>query len=1252
MKDTEHIDDFCMRLNGLVTNIRSLREVVGETYVVKKLLRVVPTRFHQIASAIEQYGNLDTMSVEEVMGSLKAHEERVQGGSEINDIIFLTENENSKTKQEVEANTWYLDNGASNHMRGYREKFEILDRTVKGEVKFGDGSVFQIEGKVSIKSMCKNVEVRELYGVYYIPTLRRNIISLGQLSEEGNRVFLNGENLWVFDRCGQLLMQVKRSGIWLYKIHITKAKQQCLLTHREEEIWLWNHRLGHVNFKVMYLMSKHNMAQGLLALAQLNEDYSGCIMSKQIRKSFPFKTNFSAKYALDLIHVDLCGPITPSTPTGAEPSIQELRSDRGGEFFSKDFKYFCNEHGILRHYTAPYTSKNKFVVEHRNRTVMAMVRSLVNERQVPTKYWGEAVRHAVYVLNKLPMCLLSSITLYEAWYNRKPSVEHLKIFGSTAYMKVPSVYTTKLDDRSKLVVHFSREPGNKAYRLFEPDTNNIHVTHDAKFNEDQTWAWTPQNSSGPSVPGHCTLDISDTESSVTPDETPEGRTGRRRTVPNGVDEPLCFKQEVQEKVWKHGEITKHKARLVAKGYAQRQELEYEEVFAPVTRLETVCLILSLAAKNDWEVHHLDVKSAFLNGTLKEESLRSKSRSISPPYSSSSSSSMASLALDAPLPEGSMVVAECGKKSHTPMVVQEEPRELVQEREPLGPVLDWGPKGLTEKPLSGSQQNSLGARMAFNQAPVAFNFSARLALQHSPSGLFFARLAFLICQWRQNRRCEPVLRHYTSPYTPKQNFMVERRNRTFMAIVRSLVKERQVPTKYWGEAVRHAVYVLNKLPMCLLSSITLYEAWYNRKPSVEHLKIFGCTTYMKVPSVYTTKLDDRSKLVVHFSREPGNKAYRLFDPDTNNIHVTRDVKFDELGPGLLKTPVIYLFQATVHWTSVTHSLQSLPKKHLSYNLRTLASDLLFILPSTLHGEITKHKAPLVAKGYAQRQELDYEEVFAPVTRLENVCLILSLAAKNDWEVHQLDVKSAFLNGTLKEESLRSKSRSISPPYSSSSSSSMASSAHDAPLPEGSMVVAECGKKSHNPMEEPRELVQEREPWGPVLDWGPKGLTEKPLSGSQQNSLGAKNDWEVHHLDVKSAFLNGTLKEEAPRAWYTCLNHYLLQLGFVKCPFEYAVYSKRTSIEVLLVAYAKKVLERAGLAECNSLKYPIEYKLQMHMDREGTPVNPTYIKSVVGGLRYLVYTRPDIAYDVGIVCRYMERPAELHINVVKCIYRYVK
>lgn len=179
------------------------------------------------------------------------------------DVIQLAEEKDSSDIKEIEENIWYLDNGANNHMTGRREKFEKLDRTVKGEVKFGEGSLVKIEGKCTIRIACKNGEIRELHGLYYILTLRSNIISLGQLSEDGKRFILNGEKLWVYDRCGKLLMQVTRSRNRLYKIHIKQAQQQCMLTRCKEEAWLWHQCLGHVNFKAMHKISKNGMTRGL-----------------------------------------------------------------------------------------------------------------------------------------------------------------------------------------------------------------------------------------------------------------------------------------------------------------------------------------------------------------------------------------------------------------------------------------------------------------------------------------------------------------------------------------------------------------------------------------------------------------------------------------------------------------------------------------------------------------------------------------------------------------------------------------------------------------------------------------------------------------------------------------------------------------------------------------------------------------------------------------------------------------------------
>lgn len=87
-------------------------------------------------------------------------------------------------------------------------------------------------------------------------------------------------------------------------------------------------------------------------------------------------------------------------------------------------------------------------------------------------------------------------------------------------------------------------------------------------------------------------------------------------LPNG-QKPIDLKWVFKLKRDTCGKIVKHKARLVVKGFVQRYGVDYEEVFAPVTRMETVCLLLALAARYEWQVHHLDVKSLFLNGELQE-----------------------------------------------------------------------------------------------------------------------------------------------------------------------------------------------------------------------------------------------------------------------------------------------------------------------------------------------------------------------------------------------------------------------------------------------------------------------------------------------------------------------------------------------------------------------------------------------------------------------------------------------------------
>lgn len=271
------------------------------------------------------------------------------------------------------------------------------------------------------------------------------------------------------------------------------------------------------------------MVHGLPKLQHLKGVCTWCLMSKQIRKSFPKQTNYNATKALELVHGDLCVPITPSTTAenryvfllvddysrvmwtyllktkneafeafkhfkalvedGKERKIKTFRTDRGGEFCSKEFLNYCEENGINRHFTAPYSPQQNGVVERRNRTMIEMARSLLKGMKMPSYFWGEAIRHAIYLLNRLPTRAVSRITPYEAWSGKKPYIGHIRVFGCIAHMRIPNVNLEKLDDRSKVVVHLGKEPGTKAYRVYDPVNKKVHVSRDLIFEETKSWAW-------------------------------------------------------------------------------------------------------------------------------------------------------------------------------------------------------------------------------------------------------------------------------------------------------------------------------------------------------------------------------------------------------------------------------------------------------------------------------------------------------------------------------------------------------------------------------------------------------------------------------------------------------------------------------------------------------------------------------------------------------------------------------------------
>ena len=133
--------------------------------------------------------------------------------------------------------------------------------------------------------------------------------------------------------------------------------------------------------------------------------------------------------------------------------IKCLRTDRGGEYNSTEFKEFCKEHGIKRQLTTVYTPQQNGVAERKNRMIMNMVRAVLSEKEVPKNFWPDAVQWANHVLNRSPTTIVKDMTPEEAWSGCKPSVEHFRVFGSIGYVHVPDVKRTKLDDKSVEVCH-------------------------------------------------------------------------------------------------------------------------------------------------------------------------------------------------------------------------------------------------------------------------------------------------------------------------------------------------------------------------------------------------------------------------------------------------------------------------------------------------------------------------------------------------------------------------------------------------------------------------------------------------------------------------------------------------------------------------------------------------------------------------------------------------------------------------------
>jgi transposase InsO family protein len=416
-------------------------------------------------------------------------------------------------------NPWYIDSGFSKHMTGDIGKFLSLSESKSGNITFGNDAPGKIKGKGMVS--LSNGKRKAQY-VLLVDGLKHNLLSVSQMCDRGCEVMFTSKDRKIKSvNLGQVVAKGIRTENNVYVLK--EDREECHLT-KQDERWLWHRRLGHLNFDHLIKLKNLEAVKDIPRISKPQDSvFKPCQVGKITRTQFKSKSSTSTEKLLQLVHMDLCGPSRQEC-IGKEnyfmliiddysritwvaflkekaktfekfkkfkalaenqigKRLKEVRSDRGGEFMSSDFKEFCDKHGIKREYTIPRTPQQNGVVERQNRTMQQMARSMKNEKNIGQTYWVEEIHTSFHVLNKSHLRPQSNKTPYELWYGRPASIKHFKVFGSKCYIKNNDENLGKYDDRVDEGIFLGYATNSKGYICYNKRLHKMVDCIDIKVDE-------------------------------------------------------------------------------------------------------------------------------------------------------------------------------------------------------------------------------------------------------------------------------------------------------------------------------------------------------------------------------------------------------------------------------------------------------------------------------------------------------------------------------------------------------------------------------------------------------------------------------------------------------------------------------------------------------------------------------------------------------------------------------------------------
>ncbi|KAI3685126.1 hypothetical protein L6452_34360 [Arctium lappa] len=306
-----------------------------------------------------------------------------------------------------------------------------------------------------------------------------------------------------------------------------------------------------------------------------------------------------------------------------------------------------------------------------------------------------------------------------------------------------------------------------------------------------------------------------------------------------------------------------------------------------------------------------------------------------------------------------------------------------------------------------------------------------------------------------------------------------------------------------------------------------------------------------------------------------------------------------------------------------NLVDLPKGH-----RAIGTNWIFRNKKGERGIVIRNKARLVAQGYTQEEGIDYEEVFAPVARVEAIRLFLAYASFMQFKVYQMDVKSAFLYGTIDEEVYVCQPLGFENPS----------------YPDR---VYKLKKALYSLHQAPRAWYDTLSTY--LLENGfERGIIDKTLFIRR-----SKKDILLVHIYVDDIIF-GSTKEHMCRDFEELMHksfkisemgELTLFLGLQAKQQNYGVFISQSK-------YVKDILDKYGLTDSNPASTPMETHKQITADLEGEDVDVHLYRSMIGSLMYLTASRPDIMFPVCVCARFQVKPKQSHLQAVKRIFRYLR